>query len=180
MSDKKFEPPGEELLVVGRIIRPHGVRGAVIVAVESDWPEERFRQGAVLLLETGRGTTEVTVDSASPHKGAMLVQLSGTDDRTAAEGLKGRNLFVRAGEAASLGEGEYWAHELVGMRALDEDGMALGVVAEVICRETQDLLVVSDESGDEFQVPFVEEFIKRVDTRERKVVIKVIEGMVPG
>ncbi len=180
MSDIDFEPPGEEFLVVGRIVRPHGVRGAVIVAVESDWPDERFREGAELLLQTGRASADaVRVESAAPHKGAMLVCLAGVTDRNGAEALKGRFLLVRAQEAFTLGEGEYWAHELVDARVFGEDGGLLGSVRDVVCREAQDLLVVVDAEGREFGVPFVEEFVKRVDVRERTVVIKVIEGMVP-
>jgi 16S rRNA processing protein RimM len=166
--------------VVGRIIRPHGIRGAVIVAVESDWPEERFRKGVSLLLEAAHEVyREVTVESSVLHKGNMMVYLSGVDGRDAAEELKGRYLMVRACDARQLGEGEYWAHELVGMSVVDEGGLQLGEVSEVICRQAQDLLVVRGGECTEFQVPFVEKFIKGVDADARVITIEVIDGMVP-
>lgn len=178
MSESCDEPGGDELLVVGRVIRPHGIRGAVIVAPESDWPE-RFSEGASLLMEAPGGRCEhVTVESAAPHKGKLLVYLSGVGDRDTAEELKGRYLLVRARYAAPLGENEYWAHDLVGMSVVEEDGRALGEVGDVICGHAQDLLVVRGVHG-EFQVPFVGQFVKSVDTGERVIVVKVIEGMVP-
>jgi 16S rRNA processing protein RimM len=173
------EPGGEELLVVGRILRPHGLRGAVIVGVESDWPE-RFREGAVLLLEAARGECEeVEVESASPHKGNALIYLSGVTGREEAEKLKGRNLYVRARDAAPLGDGEFWAHELVGMLVIEEDGSGLGQIDDVLCQPAQDLLVVRRPDGEEFRVPFVKEFVKGVDPAGRTVTVRVIEGMVP-
>jgi len=170
-------PGGEPLLAVGTIIRPHGVRGAVIVAVESDWPA-RFDPGTRLLLEKPSGELgETVVESSRPHRGKVLVHLSGVPDRNAAEGLKGSFLLVPESEAAPLGEGEYWAHELVGMRVVEEDGRPLGEVGEVVCGEAQDALVVVREDGAGFTVPFVAEFIREVDHAERKITVKLIGGM---
>ncbi|MBK5092886.1 MAG: hypothetical protein JJE48_05145, partial [Actinobacteria bacterium] len=105
------EVPGEaELLVVGRIDRPHGVRGAVIVAGMSDWPG-RFSPGGRFLLEAAPSRFEdVTIRSCSSYKGRLLVSLSGIDDRDSAEVLRGCLLFIPAVEAVPLGEGEYWIH----------------------------------------------------------------------
>ncbi len=178
MSESSDEPGGDDLLVVGRVIRPHGIRGAVIVAPESDWPE-RFDEGASLLMEAPGGRREhVTVESATPHKGKLLVCLAGVGDRDTAEKLNGRYLLVRARDAAPLGENEYWAHDLVGMSVVEEDGRVLGEVGEVIFGHAQDLLAVRGVDK-EFQVPLVGEFVKSVDTGERVIVVKVIEGMVP-
>jgi len=124
------------------------------VGVETDWPE-RFSEGATLLLEAApRRYQDVTIESASPHKGNMLVCLSGVSDRDGAEQLKGMYLLIRACDAAPLGEGEFWAHELEGMLVVDEDGRPLGEVEEVLCRPAQDLLVIRGEGGEEHQVPF--------------------------
>lgn len=168
---------GGPLLAVGTIIRPHGVRGAVIVAVESDWTA-RFDPGTRLLLEKPSGELgETEVESSRPHRGDMLVRLSGVPDRNAAEALKGSLLLVPESEAAPLGEGEYWAHDLVAMRVVDEDGRPLGEVGEVICGEAQDALVVKRRDGTQFRLPFVVEFIKRVDPAGREITVRVIEGM---
>jgi 16S rRNA processing protein RimM len=177
LSLSSDEPGGEELLVVGRILRPHGVRGAVIVRVESDWPE-RFRDGARLLLEKASGDRkEITVLSCSQHKGNMMVFLPGVEDRETAEQLKGSYLMVRSCDAAPLAEGEFWAHDLVGMRVVSEEGRHLGEVSDVVCRTAQDMLVVQGGAEAEFSVPFVKEFVKNVDPAEGVITVKLIEGM---
>ena len=174
------EVPGEaELLVVGRINRPHGVRGAAIVEGISDWPE-RFRPGARVLLEAAPSRfEEVTVQSCSPHKGGLLVSLSGIGDRDSAEGLQGCLLFIPANEAAPLGEDEYWIHDLIGMSVVSEEGDKLGVVTDYISGSAQDLLLVEDENRREFKMPFVGEFVKKVDREASAITVKVIEGLVP-
>jgi 16S rRNA processing protein RimM len=174
------EVPGEdELLVVGRINRPHGVRGAVIVEGISDWPE-RFRPGKHLLLEVAPSRLEeVTIESCSPHKGKLLVSFAGSGDRDSAEGLRGRLLFIAASEVMPLGEKEYWIHDLTGMSVIGEDGIKLGVVTEFISGASQDLLVVEDKNAREFEIPFVEEFIEEVDREASTIRVRVIEGLVP-
>jgi 16S rRNA processing protein RimM len=174
------EVPGEaELLVVGRINRPHGVRGAVIVEGISDWPE-RFRPGARLLLEAAPSRfEEVTVQSCSPHKGGLLMSLSGVADRDSAEGLRGCLLFIPADEAAPLEEKEYWIHDLIGMSVVNEEGGRLGVVTDYSSGTTQDLLLVEDNNGKDFAIPFVSEFIKRIDRESSAITVRVIEGLVP-
>lgn len=148
------------------------------MAVESDWPA-RFDPGARLVLETAAGEQrETVVLSSGPHAGRMLVQLDGVADRNAAEGLKGASLLVPESEAAPLGEGEYWAHDLVGMRLVDEAGADLGEVADVVCGEAQDSLVARSGGGTEFRVPFVAEFVRRVDAGKRVITLRPIEGMV--
>lgn len=174
------EVPGEaELLVVARIIRPHGLRGAVIMEGISDWPG-RFSAGAHLLLESAPSRfEEVTIESGSPHKGRFLVSLSGIGDRDSAEELRGCLMFIPASKAAPLAENEYWVHDLIGMSVTREDGGALGVVTDYISGSSQDLLLVEDENRREFEIPFVGEFIKKVDREASAITVRVIEGLVP-
>jgi 16S rRNA processing protein RimM len=179
LNSSSDEPGGEELLVVGRILRPHGIRGAVVVRVESDRPG-RFAEGARLVLETASGDRrEVTVQSCSEHRDGVLVNLPGLADRETAEKLKGSYLLVRARDADLLAKGEHWAHDLLGMRVLSEEGLHLGEVSDVVCRTVQDTLVVRDAGGMEFRLPFVGEFVKKVDPVQKVITVKVIEGMVP-
>ncbi|MCG2794462.1 MAG: ribosome maturation factor RimM [Actinomycetia bacterium] len=174
------EKPGEdELLVVGMILRPHGVRGAVVVEAISDFPG-RFLPGSRLLLETSATFRDVVVNSSSPHKGRLLVILEGVDDRDQAERLRGCHLWISARQVDTLGEGEYWIHELIGMNVLREDGSELGRVRDIALRDVQDILTVARPDGREFQVPFVGEFVRGVDTGNRTITVRLIEGMVPG
>lgn len=179
MSDFEKTPGGDEFLAVGKIIRPHGVRGAVIVEAVSDWPE-RFAPGSRMLLETDPSRhEEVTIESATPHTGRLLACISGINNRESAERLRGCCLLVFRDMAAPLGEGEYWIHELMGMKVREEDGRDLGVVEDFRSGRAQDLLIVKDAREREFGIPYVGEFIKDVDRVASTITVRLIEGMAP-
>lgn len=169
---------GGDLLAVGKILRPHGIRGALVVEPLTDWPAERFAPGSRLLLEaTPGGRREVAVTSRTPHKGRVLITLEGVSDRNEAEKLKGAFLMLPARLASRLGEGEYWVHDLVGIELHDPSGRALGAVEDVICREAQDLLVVREPGGREVGIPFVSQFVKSVNLDRRVMTVELPEGL---
>lgn len=179
MSDAGTPGPGGHL-AVGRIIRPHGLRGAVIVEALSDSPE-RFSAGETLLLERVRASLEeLTVVHAGLAGGRLVVTFVEVDGIDAAERLRGCHLFIPAERAVPLAEGEYWIHDIIGMAVIDEEGAGLGVVADYISGPVQDLLVVRDTAGGEFQVPFVEEFVRSVDAGQARITVRLIRGMGPG
>jgi 16S rRNA processing protein RimM len=124
-------------LELGRVGRPHGVRGEVVVMLHTDRPE-RTTPGAVLRA----GDRTLVVASARPHQGRWLVRFEGITDRNGAEELRGATLV---GEALDdPGEGRIWVHELVGDEARDTRGKALGRVTAVEANPAHDLLVLDD------------------------------------
>lgn len=125
------------LLEVGRVVRPHGVSGEVVVALSTNLPE-RIRPGAE--LQTDSGT--LVVDASRPHQDRHLVRFSGVADRARAEELRG--LVLRA--APVHVEGALWAHELVGTEAVSEEGRCLGRVVAMEANPASDLLVL-DSGG---------------------------------
>jgi 16S rRNA processing protein RimM len=124
-------------LELGRVGRPHGVKGEVVVTLHTDRPE-RTTPGAV--LHTGDRT--LVVASARPHQGRWLVRFEGVTDRDGAEELRGATLV---GEPLDdPGEGRVWVHELVGDEVRDVHGHALGRVAGVETNPAHDILVLDD------------------------------------
>lgn len=114
---------GETL--IGRVVKPHGIRGEVVVASLSD-VEGRYDVGTLVTV----GDTERTITSSRPHAGRLLVAFEGIVDRTAAEDLRGSHVH---GSVVDLDvEDRYFAHELVGMDVVTEDGGWLGAVVEVL------------------------------------------------
>jgi 16S rRNA processing protein RimM len=107
------------------------------------------------------------------------VSLTGVGDRDSAERLRGCLMYVPASEAAPLGEDEYWIHDLIGMSVVSEQGEKLGVVTDYISRPAQDLLIVEDETTREFEMPFVREFVRKIDREASAITVRVIEGLVP-
>lgn len=163
-------------LVVGRIVRPHGLRGELVVEVLSDAPN-RFSDGAVLDAGDPAGErVSLTIAASRVDRGRLLVRFAEVPDRTAAERLHGSLLSIAGGEAATPAEGEYYAWQLEGLEVVDESGRRLGILSRVMERAGNDLWVVEGESG-EALVPAVDEFIRRVDLEAGRVVVHVIPGL---
>ncbi len=163
----------EPTVVVGRIARPHGVRGELAVDVRSDNPD-RFADGATLFLENGRS---LTVRSSRSHGGRLLVVFEEVSDRSAAEELRGATLVVLESMLPELPEGEWWPHQLQGCEVVTDSGRALGTLAQVIPNPAGDLWVARDDRGAETLVPTRGGVIVSVDVAGRRIVVRDVPGL---
>jgi 16S rRNA processing protein RimM len=165
------------LLVVGRVIRPHGVHGEVAVDVRTDTPGPRYAVGSVLWTDPATAGP-LTVEASRPHQGRMLVLFRGVADRGAAESLRGVLLCV---DSAFLAEpddpDEFHDHQLVGLRVESSAGQQLGEVVRVDHAPASDLLVVRLLDGREGLVPFVRAIVPDVDVAAGRVVVTPPEGL---
>jgi len=163
----------DELLVVGRVGPPHGVRGAVIVQPFTDDPDERFAAGVVLATSAD----PLTVETARWHGNRLVVQFHGATDRAAAARLRGVELFVAASDRPPLGDpDDFYDTDLVGLAASTVDGRPLGPVRDVVHAPASDYLVVEVEGRDRL-VPFVAAVVPTVDVAGGRVVIDPPEGL---
>lgn len=161
-------------VLVGRVGKPHGVRGEVTVDVRTDEPELRFAPGAV--LRTPSGT--LTVDSTRWHQGTLLVRFAELDDRNAAEAARGVVLSLEvAADEVPEDPDEYYDHQLVGLAARDLDGTHLGEVSAVV-HGAQDLLRIRTPDGRDALVPFVAALVPEVDLAAGHVVVADRPGLV--
>jgi 16S rRNA processing protein RimM len=162
-------------VVVGRIGRPHGIRGEVTVEVRTDEPDERFAPGAVLLVDTPAGRLEV--ERMHWHSGRLLLTFAGVTDRNEAEALRGLLLHVDREENASPEDPEeFYDSTLVGCLVVTREGIDVGTVVEVAHLPAQDLLVVEGAFG-EVLVPFVAPIVPEVDVVARRIVIEPPDGL---
>lgn len=162
-------------VVVGRIGRPHGIRGEVTVEPRTDEPDRRFAAGAVLTVE-GRDR-DLVVHRAHWHSGRLLVAFAGVDDRNAAEALRGVLLSVeRADDEQPDDPDEFYDSSLVGCRALVA-GQEVGQVVEVVHLPGQDLLSVRLADDRDVLVPFVAAIVPSVDLAAREVVLDPPPGL---
>lgn len=160
-------------VLVGTIGRAHGLRGEVSVHVRTDEPERRFTPGASLRV----GDRPRTVASARWHSGTLLLGLEGVTDRTAAEALRGRELWADVpADEAPADEGEYWDRQLVGLEVQDAAGAVAGTIGEVLHLPAHDVLVVRTSGGDRL-VPFVSEVVPVVDLEAGHVRVADIGGL---
>jgi 16S rRNA processing protein RimM len=166
-------------VVVGRIGKAHGIRGAVTVEVRTDEPEVRFADGSVLATEPS-AVGPLVVSGAVWHAGKLLVRFDGVDDRSAAEALRGTFLSVEVeADARPEDPEEFYDHQLVGLAVVTADGRAVGTLREVAHLPSQDLLVVDDPDGGEALVPFVSAIVTEVDLTARRITIEPPPGLLP-
>ena len=158
---------GAERVAVGRIARPHGVRGELAVELHTEFPE-RFAPGAVVTTESGR---TLTVEGSRPHAGRLLVRFREVPDRDAADRLRGEYLFVGADSLPTLADGAYWPHELEGCEVVSEDGRALGRVVEILAGPANDVWAVEGPDG-RVLVPAVRDAVISVDVAARRIVVR--------
>ena len=150
------------LLDVGRVAKPHGLAGEVVVELWTDRPE-RLAPGTELMTDTG----SLRVNASRPHQGRHLVRFEGVPDRAAAERLRGQVLRAPPIEV----DGALWVHQLVGARVVTPDGKGIGRVAAVEANPASDLLLL--EGGALVPLRFVVAFEPGV-----QVTVDVPEGLV--
>jgi 16S rRNA processing protein RimM len=169
-------PP--DRLVVGRVLRPHGVRGELSVQVLSDAPE-RFVPGAELGVgdpDGPRPPAPAVVRAARLHQGRLLLSLEGVEDRDAADRFRGAWLSIPVAAARPLDRGEFWPHQLVGLAVVDRQGRERGRVADVVPGAAHDLLVVELPGGDSALVPAVAALVT-VELEAGRVLVDAVTGL---
>jgi 16S rRNA processing protein RimM len=170
-------------VVVGRIGKPHGLRGEVTVEVRTDEPERRYADGARLRAQPPRGSasalTALTVARTRWHQGVLLASFEEIPDRNAAEAARGILLHVTIDATETPDDpDEFYDHQLVGLAAYDVDGAPLGEVQGVVHGGAQDMLTVRTPDGRDALVPFVKALVPEVDLAAGRVVIADRPGLV--
>ncbi len=161
-----------EDVTVGRIVSAHGISGGVRVQVMSDVPH-RFDPGQSLCI----GGRSYQISSSAPaSRSQVILRLQDIDTIGAARGLVSQSVTVPRSSVPQLREGEYYHFQLLGMRVLTEEGECLGRVQEILETGSNDVYVVSGESG-EVLIPALTEVIREVRLNEGLIVVKLLEGL---
>lgn len=169
MTTPKEPRPG--FTAVGRVLRPHGLRGEVRVAVFSATARNLQRGRPVYL-----GGERRTVEQARPDRDQWIVKLSGLTTRTMAEGFHGELIEAADGDVLRDDAESFFVHELIGLRAVTEDGRQLGAVAEVIQTGANDVYVAVGEGG-EVLIPAIGDVVRQIDLSAGLMVITPLPGM---
>ncbi|WP_375484372.1 ribosome maturation factor RimM [uncultured Mycobacterium sp.] len=165
-------------LVVGRVVKAHGVTGEVVVDVRTDEPDTRFAPGSVLRAKGSDDERSYVVDAARPHGGRLLVRLAGVADRDAADALRGSLLVIDSVDLPPIDDpDEYYDHQLEGLRVRTTTGQDIGTVTEVLHTAAGELLAVNRDDAGELLVPFVSAIVTSVSLESRTVEIDPPEGL---
>jgi 16S rRNA processing protein RimM len=169
------------LILVGEVMRPHGLRGDVVVAIHSEAPG-RFAPGATLLAgpsPESASEKQITASGPAPGAGRLLVRFEGASGREAAESMRGELLFVDSSRLGPLEPDTFWEHELTGVEVVDGSGRKLGTIARVLSRQEQDLWEVEGEEGS-FLMPAAKDLVRSVDLAARRAVVELPPGLAQG
>jgi 16S rRNA processing protein RimM len=162
------------LLVIGEVLRPHGVKGEIRVRVLTDNPE---RFGSLDWVYVGATLDRVRVEGARVHNAYVLLKLEGYDDRAAVEPLRQALVQIPVDEALPLGQGEYFLHQIVGLGTWTVQGEYLGRVREVLVTGANDVYVVRGPKG-EILLPAIEEVVRTIDLEGGRLVVEMMQGLV--
>ena len=160
----------KQYLETGQIVNTHGLRGEMRVLPWADSP--KALTGLSRFFIDGK---EYPVESCREQKTCVLLKLRGVDDVDAARALRGKTLFL-AREDVRLDAKTFFIQDLIGLRVLDQNGAEIGKITEVIELPKHAVFVIRGAEG-EYQIPFVKEFVKKVDVETGTVEAVLIEGM---
>lgn len=166
-----------EFITLARVVKTQGRRGEVAAETHSDIPG-RFALGMKLFaLGKQDARRELEIEDIWPHKGLLVLKFVGVDSMTDAEALVGCELQVPRSQRAQLEPGWTFVSDLVGCAVFDH-GREIGHIEDVEFGAGEaPLLIVADEAGKKYDVPFAEAYLEGVNTARRQVRLKLPEGM---
>jgi 16S rRNA processing protein RimM len=171
-GSSQYDEPS--FLAVGRLGKPHGIRGEVQFYVLTDFPE-RIKTGVTLFL--GKNKQPATITEIRPHTQKLLVRFEGYDSREEVAELRSQVAFVRTADIPPLPAGEYYYHQLTGLFVLTDEGEDLGRLAEIIETGANDVYVVRDAGGKEILLPAIDDVILKIDLENKQMVVHLLPGL---
>jgi 16S rRNA processing protein RimM len=170
------QPRWDDMPVVGRVARPHGLRGQVVINPETDFPAERFQTGTRLFFQREGRVTALVVASARFHLGRPIIGFEGCDAIEDVVSFAGLELRVPDEDLQPLPHGAYYRHQLVGCQVRTLRGEVVGAVTAVDGTFTGSRLVVPTSRG-EVLVPLAAEICVAIDLTARLIVIDPPDGL---
>ena len=164
-------------LAVGKLHRPHGLRGEVFMSEQTDFPE-RIKPGDVVFV--GVEHHPVHIRSRRPHAKGLLVAFDEYHSREDVGELRNKVVFVRADDRPPLPEGEYYHHQLIGLRVVTDGDLELGILAEILETGANDVYIVRPESGPDVLLPAIEETILDIDLEAGILRVHLLPGLLDG
>ena len=162
------------MVVVGRFGPPFGIKGWLNVISYTD-PLTNLADYRPWFVERDGAWTEIAIDALQPHRNGFVAQIRGIADRNEAQTFSGRAIGVEDGTLPEVGDDEFYWKDLIGLTVEDGRGVVLGEVTGLIETGANDVLVVRAQTGEEL-IPFVDQFVTRVDLANRRVIVDWVVG----
>jgi 16S rRNA processing protein RimM len=177
MTTEQREEP--QFLLLGKLLRPHGVRGEMRMSILTDYPE-RLAELDVVYLGTSpqqKNPKPYEIDTLRFHKQYALIKFTETTERNEADLLRGLMVMIDIANAVPLEEDEFYLYELIGLQVQTEDGAIIGTIQSVMETGANDVYVLRSPQGKEILVPAHDETLLDVDTDSGIVLMKLPDGL---
>ena len=161
---------------LGYVIKPHGLSGALQILLDVDAPEAYSKLESVFVLK-GQQLVPFFIQSMAVRGEKAIVTLEEVEGIDAAKALKGTRLYLPLTMLPELAGDEFYYHELAGFSLEDENAEPVGSILAVVEAGAQDLLQVAHPSGKEVLIPLTDALILKVEKKEKKLVMKIPEGL---
>ncbi len=170
------KPDEPAFLVVGKLRRPHGLKGEIIMQVITDFPE-RLQPGVTVYV--GEQHMPMPIRSRRWHDRALLLAFDPYTDPESASALTNQMVYVRSDDRPPLPEGEYYHHQLLGLQVITDEGVELGQISQILETGANDVYVVRPESGPEILLPAIESVVLKIDLPLGQVQVHLLPGLLP-
>lgn len=166
----------EDMLRIGVVTKPHGIRGEVKVFPTTD-DASRFKKTDEVVLITKEGNLTLHVESVKYFKNIVILKFKEFNNINDVEGFRGCDLMVTRENALPLAEGQYYLCDVIGAKVVEEDGSPIGIVRDVIETGANNVFAIKTDEGREVLFPVIDECIKKVDTEAGIVTAHVMKGL---
>ncbi|MCZ7554127.1 MAG: 16S rRNA processing protein RimM [Anaerolineae bacterium UTCFX2] len=170
-------PSGEPVfLAVGRLLSPHGLNGEIQMEILSDFPE-RLKPGRMLYLGDDRLPLEVR--GRRGHSRGFLIAFTGYDNPESVKEMRGQYLYTQADDLPELPKGEFYHHQILGLRVKSDAGQELGTVVGILETGANDVFVVQSQDGSEILLPNIRSIVLEIDPDRHEMTVHLLPGLVP-
>jgi len=170
-SPKKGEP---DYLIVGYLRRAHGVRGEIVMEIQTDFPERLKPKTKVFV---GKNYHPMTIASARNHSEGLLIKLNGIDTPEDAARYRNQLVYVTAADRPPLPNGKFYVHELIGFDVVDEEENVIGKLTEIMQTGANDVYVVTRADASELLLPVIASVVLAIEADRRQIRVRLIPGL---
>lgn len=167
----------DNYFVIGKIVNTQGVKGEMRVIPSTD-VVERFELLDEVYIDRKGSREAFSVEGVRYHKQFVLLKLKGIDDMTTAEKYKESLVKIPEEWAIPCEENEYYIRDLYDMTVIDENNNKIGIIKDIIFTGANDVYIVKPDTGKDILIPAIKECILKVDVKEKKMYIHLMEGLV--
>lgn len=166
----------ENMLRVGVITSPHGIKGEVKVFPTTD-DAKRFKELKKVILDTGKEYIPMEIEHVKFFKNMVILKFRGYDNINEIEKYKSRDLLITRDQAVDLEPDEYFITDLIGLAVVSDQGAELGILKDVLETGANDVYVVAMKDGKELMLPAIGDCILNVDLEQGRMEVHVLEGL---